>query len=158
MLRSIPSCRGHRLTKVARQGLPCFVHVSNFRNSRRVGPIRAGQSVLECCRRWGPRSVSAIADGVMSKNEKIATIKGKFRTGTKATSLAKDTPGIFKFKLNSGAAHVSVAIRHSLRYLFAHLGPTRSAPKRESGGTLSQNCKPGVQNRAWRKLLTLIRF
>ena len=91
-------------------------------------------------------------------NEKIATIKGKFRTGTKATSLAKDTPGIFKFKLDSGAAHVSVAIRHSLRYLFAHLGPTRSAPKRESGGTLSQNCRPGLQNRAWRKLLTLIRF
>ena len=66
--------------------------------------------------------MSAIADGVMSKNEKIATIKGKFRTGTKATSLAKDTPNVFKFKLDSDAALVSVATRLSLHYLPGRLG------------------------------------
>ena len=63
----------------------------------------------------------AIADGLISKHETIATIKGMFRTVTKATALAKDTPDVFKFKLDSDAALLSVATRFSLHYLFGRL-------------------------------------
>ena len=60
------------------------------------------------------RYVNAVSAGVISKNEKLATIKGKFKTGTKAVALEKDTPGVFKFKLDSDTALVAVAVRLSL--------------------------------------------
>ena len=58
--------------------------------------------------------VNAVGAGVISKREKLATIKGKFKTGTKAAALEKDTPGVFKFKLDSDTALVAVAVRFSL--------------------------------------------
>ena len=60
------------------------------------------------------RYVNAVGAGVISKHEKLATIKGKFKTGTKAAALEKDTPGVFKFKLDSDNELVSVAVRLSL--------------------------------------------
>ena len=60
------------------------------------------------------RYVNAVSAGVISKSEKLATIKGKFKTGIKAVALEKDTPGVFKFKLDSDTALVAVAVGLSL--------------------------------------------
>ena len=60
------------------------------------------------------RYVNAVGAGVISKCEKLATIKGKFKTGAKAAALEKDTPGVFKLKLDSDTALASVAVRLSL--------------------------------------------
>ena len=58
--------------------------------------------------------MNAVGAGVISKREKLATVKGKFETGTKAAALEKDTPGVFKFKLDSDNELASVAVRLSL--------------------------------------------
>ena len=68
-------------------------------------------AVLTRCHTW---YASAVAAGVISKNEKLATVKGKFKTGTKAVALEKDTPGDFKRKLVSDTALAAVAVRLSL--------------------------------------------
>ena len=60
------------------------------------------------------RYVNAVGAGVISKREKLATIKGKVKTGTKAAALEKDTPGVFKFKRDSDSELVSDAVRVSL--------------------------------------------